>query len=241
MADPSVASGFPRIHRPPSHPGRGLFVTLEGGDGAGKTTLIQGLSRHLAAEGHRLTVTREPGGTEGAEAIRHLLITGSGDRWEPLAEVLLLYAARLDHVRRVILPALAAGGIVLCDRFADSTLAYQGYGHGLDHEVIATVRRQTLGDFGPDQTLILDLSPEQGLERTSTRRGDEHRFEQMERAFHERLRQGFLSIAANEPQRCSVIDATQAAESVLQQALAVLAPHLPVPAGAAGAVPRPPA
>lgn len=234
MTPPSLPVTSPASLRPdgqtvPVHPGQGLFLTLEGGDGAGKTTLIQGLSRHLAGQGHQITVTREPGGTEGAEAVRHLLLTGSGDRWEAMAEVLLLYAARLDHVRRVIVPALGAGHVVICDRFADSTLAYQGYGHGLALDRIRQIHDLTLGGFGPDCTLVLDLDPTTGLARTAGRSGQEHRFERLDVSFHARLRQGFLEIAAGAPQRCTILDASQPAEAVLRAALAALDSRLPRP------------
>lgn len=151
--------------------------------------------------------TREPGGSAGAETIRRLLLDGSDARWDAVSEALLLYAARRDHVERLIFPALQRGIWVLCDRFADSTTAYQGHGRGLPLHDLRALHRLALGDFAPDLTLILDLPVEQGLARAAARAGSPDRFERLDRAFHERLRDGFRRIAAAEPQRCSLIDA----------------------------------
>lgn len=185
----------------------GKFITFEGGEGAGKSTHVARLAERLRAGGHEVAVTREPGGTPGAEEIRALLVTGDAGRWTPLAEALLHYAAREDHLARVVRPALARGDWVICDRFADSTMAYQGYGHGLGPEPIDALYRLVVGDSGPDLTLILDLPVEQGLARIGDRDGDEHRYESMDHEFHERMRRGFLDIAARAPERCVVIDA----------------------------------
>ena len=185
----------------------GRFITLEGGEGAGKSTQIRRLAAALRGAGLDVVETREPGGSPGAEEIRRLLTTGEPARWSPMAETLLHFAARADHVRRTIRPALAAGRWVCCDRFADSTMAYQGYGHGIDRGFIARLAGAVLGDLQPDLTLVFDLPVEQGLARAAARAGQEDRYEKMDRSFHEALRRGFLDIAAQYPQRCVVIDA----------------------------------
>ena len=159
--------------------------------------------------------TREPGGSPGAEAIRRLLLDGDSERWDAAGEALLLYAARRDHVARTIRPALVAGTWVVCDRFTDSTIAYQGYGRGLPLADLAALQRFALDGFAPDLTLILDLPVETGLRRAAARAGAADRFERLDRDFHQRLRDGFRIIAASEPQRCTMIDA--AAEVVAVQ------------------------
>ena len=184
------------------------FVTLEGGEGAGKSTQARRLAAALRQAGHEVVETREPGGSPGAEEIRRLLTTGEIGRWSPMAETLLNYAARADHVRRRILPALAEGRWVVSDRFADSTMAYQGYGHGVDRGFIAGLATAVLGELKPDLTLVFDLPVEQGLSRARRRKGREDRYERMDKAFHEALRRGFLAIAAAEPARCALIDAS---------------------------------
>jgi dTMP kinase len=183
------------------------FITLEGGEGAGKTTQGRRLAAALRAGGVDVVETREPGGSPGAEEIRRLLTTGEPDRWSPMAETLLHFAARSDHIRRTIRPALNSGRWVYCDRFADSTMAYQGYGHGIDRGFIARLAGAVLGDLRPDLTLVFDLPVEQGLARAAGRTSHEDRYEKMDRKFHETLRRGFLDIAAKDPQRCVVIDA----------------------------------
>lgn len=184
------------------------FVTLEGGEGAGKSTQARRLAAALRQAGLAAVETREPGGSPGAEEIRRLLTTGEVGRWSPMAETLLNYAARADHIRRKINPALAAGQWVISDRFADSTMAYQGYGHGVDRGFITRLATAVLGDLKPDLTLVFDLPVEQGLSRTRQRKGGEDRYERMNRDFHEALRQGYLAIARAEPGRCAVIDAS---------------------------------
>ncbi|MBT5455527.1 MAG: dTMP kinase [Rhodospirillaceae bacterium] len=193
---------------------RGRFITLEGGEGAGKSTQIALLVSHLQSLGHETIETREPGGSPGAEKIRDLLINGPTDRWDGVTEALLHFAARREHVQKTILPSLERGAWVLCDRFADSTLAYQGYGHGVDHGFIQTLYRETVGDLEPDLTLILDIPVEQGLKRADTRGSGGTRYERMDQAFHTRLREGFLDIARRNPQRCTVIDATASIDQV---------------------------
>ena len=186
---------------------RGRLVTIEGGEGAGKSTQAGLLVAALARAGIAVERTREPGGSAGAEAIRRLLLEGDNERWDAIGEALLLTAARADHVTRLIVPALERGSWVVCDRFADSMLAYQGYGRGLPFADLAALHRFALGDFAPDLTLILDLPVAEGLARAARRVGDADRFERLDAAFHERLRQGFRAIAADNPARCVVIDA----------------------------------
>jgi dTMP kinase len=180
----------------------------------------------LAAAGIGVQRTREPGGSEGAEAIRRLLLDGATERWDAVGEALLLYAARRDHVVRLIEPALAQGRWVVCDRFADSTLAYQGYGRGLPLTDLVALQRFALGDFAPDLTLILDLPVAEGLARAARRSGNADRFERLEIAFHERLRLGFRQIAADNPQRCLLIDADGDQGSVHRAVLAAVAQRL---------------
>jgi dTMP kinase len=193
---------------------RGRFITFEGGEGAGKSTQVRQLAARLKAAGREVVATREPGGSPGAEAIRALLVQGEADRWSALTETLLMYAARRDHIERVIAPALARGAWVICDRFADSTRAYQGAAGGADPALIRTLETAILGENRPDLTLILDLPVAEGLARASGRGDAEGRFEAKGQAFHERLRQAFLEIARAEPRRCAVIDAARSPDEV---------------------------
>ncbi len=192
----------------------GRFITFEGGEGGGKSTQLRRLAETLTATGVEVVSTREPGGSTGAEAIRGLLVSGEADRWSPMTETLLMYAARRDHLERIIRPALARGAWVLCDRFADSTRAYQGVAGATPPDLIATLEAHVVGDTWPHLTLILDLPVEIGLGRAAARAGAETRFESKGEAFHGRLRQAFLDIATAEPERCVVIDATQDLEAV---------------------------
>ena len=193
---------------------RGRFITFEGGEGAGKSTQVKRLAERLAMGGREVITTREPGGSPGAESIRDLVLRGDADRWSPVTETLLMYAARRDHVERVIRPALARGAWVVCDRFADSTRAYQGAAGGTDPALIAALETYILEDVRPDLTLVFDLSPQTGLARAHARAGAEMRFESKGVAFHQRLRDGFRAIAAAEPDRCAVIDAEAAMDAV---------------------------
>ena len=186
---------------------RGRFITIEGGEGAGKSTQLRRLAADLAARGIDCLVTREPGGTEGAEAIRELIVHGPPERWRPLAELYLFLAAREDHLHRAILPALEQGRWVLCDRFADSTRVYQGWAGGLGLDLVDRLQAPLLGDHRPDMTLILDLPVELGLARCAAR-GAMARFEAKGAAFHERVRAGFHRVAELEPERFAVIDAS---------------------------------
>ena len=192
---------------------RGFFISFEGGKGAGKSTQIRRLAERLEAAGHDVVVTREPGGSPGAEAIRELLVNGAADRWSSVTETLLMYAARRDHVERVIRPALAGGKVVLCDRFADSTRAYQGAGGDAPASLIASLEEHVLNGTVPILTLILDLPAQIGLQRAEAR-GGAARFESKGLEFHERLRAGYLEIARREPERCVVIDADAEMDAV---------------------------
>ena len=219
--------------------GRGKFITIEGGEGAGKTTQLGLLTKALGACGIPVQATREPGGSPGAEAIRRLLLEGERERWDAVSESLLLIAARRDHVTRLIAPSLARGVWVASDRFADSTLAYQGFGKGVTLSQLLALHRFALGDFAPDLTLILDLPVEVGLARAAARSSAD-RFERLDHDIHERLRQGFRQIAADNPARCVLIDASGDPQMVHAAILStierrfemVLAPHPgPAPTG----------
>ena len=190
------------------------FITLEGGEGAGKSTQAKRLAARLEARNIYCIVTREPGGSPGAEEIRKLVVEGAPGRWDVLTETLLLYAARADHVAQTIAPAMVQGRWVISDRFADSTFVYQGIGRGLEEEKIASIGQAVLGPFAPDLTLVLDLPVDAGLKRAHSRAGKETRFEQFDVAFHQRLRDGFLELTVREPQRCVLIDATGTTDEV---------------------------
>lgn len=199
---------------------RGRFISFEGGEGVGKSTQVKFLRDQLTAKGIDVILTREPGGAPGAEEIRQLLLTGEPDKWTPMTEVLLFYAARVDHLKRKVLPALDSGKWVISDRYADSTFAYQGAGHGLGAAVIQEIHRIATDDFWPDMTILLDAEPEQGLGRAHMREAAlsedkrEDRFEKMEGSYHHRLRQAFLDIAGQNPDRYQVISAEGAIEQV---------------------------
>lgn len=193
---------------------RGKFISFEGGEGAGKSTQARMLRDQLLSRGRSVLLTREPGGSPGAEEIRKLLVEGEPERWAPLAETLLFIAARADHVARLIAPALAAGTWVISDRFADSTFVYQGVARGLGIETVRHLQRAALGDFAPDLTLLLDIDPDAGLARAGRRGQGENRFERFDAGFHARLRDGFLRIAEGEPARCAVIDGSRGTDAI---------------------------
>jgi dTMP kinase len=207
---------------------QGRFITFEGGEGAGKSTQLKRFVTRLQTAGREVVATREPGGSPGAEGIRELVLKGNADRWSPVTETLLMYAARRDHVERVIRPALSRGAWVVCDRFADSTRAYQGAAGGTDPALIAALETYILEGTRPDLTLIFDLPVEVGLERAQVRAGTEMRFESKGQAFHERLREGFLAIAEAEPGRCAVIDATGDLDEVEARVWAAVDARLPM-------------
>jgi len=194
--------------------GRGRFITFEGGEGAGKSTQLALLAAHMEMRGIPVVRTREPGGTPGAEAIRDLLVTGAANRWDPLTETLLFTAARRDHVRRRIEPALAAGTWVLCDRFIDSTLAYQSLGGAVAAHDIVALHDLATGGLWPDLTLLIDLDPAVGLARAAARGDGENRYEAKGLEFHTALRERFLSLAQAHASRIVRIDAARLAETV---------------------------
>ncbi len=196
---------------------RGLFISFEGGEGTGKSTQAALLAERLRGLGRHVVRTREPGGSPGAEAIRGLLVNGAADRWSARSEALLMYAARSDHLERVIEPALGAGAIVISDRFADSTTAYQGAGGGADAAFIAAMEKGVVGNTKPDLTLILDLDVAAGLARAAARANGGARFEAKGADFHERLRQAFRDLARREPGRCRLVDASPPPEAVAKQ------------------------
>lgn len=201
---------------------KGIFITFEGGEGAGKSTQIKLLRDYLSDRYQRnIILTREPGGSVGAEEIRSLLLKGQESRWDKLSELLLFSAARRDHLVKIIWPAMERGDIILSDRFADSTIAYQCFGYGYDETMYQHVNmlyQMIAGDFKPNLTFILDLDVETGLMRSRKRAGnDEQRFEDMQLTFHQNLRNGFLTIAHQNPSQYAVIDASQSIENIHSQ------------------------
>ena len=223
---------------PTTPPLRGRFVSFEGGEGAGKSTQIKILADRLEAEGKRVIVTREPGGSPGAEIIRHVVLSGMGKLLGPEAETLLFAAARDDHVRTVIQPALNQGAWVLCDRFADSTRAYQGSLGRVPAGLINAMQRVTIGNLKPDLTIILDLPVEIGLQRAAVRRGTgtPDRFEGEQLSFHQGLREAYRKIAAEEPARCVLIDANFDPDTVADRVWTALRERLlPTPASVVSA------
>jgi len=200
---------------------RGLFLTLEGAEGVGKSTNIAFITEYLEQRGIEYVLTREPGGTQLAEKIRDLLLAVHEESMSELTELLLVFAARAQHLDKVIEPALAAGKWVVCDRFTDATFAYQGAGRGLSVQRIGQLQSMVQGELRPDLTIILDLDPEIGLARASNR-GELDRFEQEKQSFFRSVRQGYLDIAQSEPERCTVIDASKPLEDVKLELLAAL-------------------
>lgn len=204
-----------------------MFVTLEGMEGAGKSTLQKGLAEQLAAMGHCVHMTREPGGCALGKTLRHILLDTASDV-NPEAELFLFLADRAQHVHEGIRPALAAKNIVLCDRFADSTIVYQGYGRGFDVDLLQRLNNLAIGGLWPDMTFIVDVPPHTGLDRARSRNAaagltsDEGRFEAEDLAFHTRIRDGFLDWASRNAKRCTVLDGTLPPEALLQNAMQVL-------------------
>jgi dTMP kinase len=194
----------------------GRFITLEGGEGTGKSTQAKRLAETLRAHNIECVVTREPGGSPGAEEIRKLLVEGAPGRWDAVTETLLLFAGRADHIARTIKPALASGKWVISDRFTDSTYAYQGAGRGLDRETIRRIEAASTNAFKPELTLVLDLPPETGLARAGARNTLETRFEGFDLGFHIKLREAFREIVQREPDRCAFIDATGTEDKVAE-------------------------
>jgi dTMP kinase len=206
------------------NPKRGRFITFEGGEGAGKSTQITRLADNLAGRGVRALVTREPGGSPGAEIVRHLVLSGVGKVLGASGEALLFAAARDDHVHSVIAPALKQGQWVLCDRFTDSTRVYQGKLGAADINLIRAMERVTIGELQPDLTIILDVPAEVGLARAAERRGKEapDRFEAEDINFHRRLRDAYRQVAIEEPNRCVLIDATQDVDAIARRVWSVV-------------------
>jgi dTMP kinase len=202
---------------------QGVFITIEGGEGAGKSTQIARLADRLRAAGHEVLTTREPGGTPGAEAIRALMLDPAR-HFAPLADTLLVFAARADHVAAVIRPALERGAVVLCDRFTDSTMAYQGYGLGVGRTTIATL--ETMIDLTPDLTLILDLPEPVARARLARRGSATDRYEQFDAEFAARVAAGFRAIAATAPERCVVVDAASGIEEITDALAALIRARL---------------
>ena len=210
---------------------KGFFITLEGGEGTGKSTQVAALAAFLEDKGLDVVVTREPGGTPEGEAIRNLFTQRTDDmEWSPMAECLLMFAARSMHIEKTIKPAMHAGKVVICDRFTDSTRAYQGYGHGLDLSDIEIIRDISIQSFAPDLTFILDMPVEIGLARAKGRLADdgtgEDRFENMALDFHNRMRDGFLDIASKHRERCVVVNAGREIDEISKELRDVTAERL---------------
>ena len=215
--------------KPPARAaGRGRFITLEGGEGAGKSTQAERLAEHLNSLGLGVLLTREPGGSPGAEIIRQVLLSGAAKPLGAETEAVLFAAAREDHVKYAIEPALAAGKWVVCDRFADSTRVYQGALGKVDARFIRGLERISIGELVPDITLILDLPVEKGLKRQAERRGDAEpdRFEAEDPEFHHRLRGAYLALARQEPERCVIIDADRSIRKIAKEIWSVVESRL---------------
>ena len=223
----------------PSHPQRGRFITLEGLDGCGKSTQLEKLAAVLRADGFRVLTTREPGGTPAGEKIRNLLLDSATSGLSPVAELALMFASRAQHIREVIQPALDAGQIVLCDRFTDSTEAYQGGGRKLGSERVLAMHRILCGDLQPELTILMDSSVTASVERARRRNvarsaeSDENRFEQESRAFFTRVRAAYLAIAERELQRVVVVDARGTPEETHRQIVDIVRRRLKLAARSA--------
>jgi len=203
----------------------GRFISFEGGEGSGKSTQAHLLAEYLSLSGAEVVLTREPGGTSGAEAIRGLLVSGDPDRWTPWSEACLVNAARADHVARVIRPALVRGAWVICDRYVDSTRAYQGAGKGISDKALLALHDEVTDNLWPALTLVLRLPPEAGLARAEARAGHETRFEAHDAAFHAAIAGFFQALPDHEPARCVAIDAQGRPETVAARIRAVVEAH----------------
>lgn len=213
----------------------GKFITFEGGEGAGKTTQAQLLADALEKAGIETLQTREPGGTFGAEAIRDLVLEGTSDRWSGMTELLLMYAARLDHVEKLIKPALERGVWVISDRFADSSLAYQGYARGLNIDLVKSLHATVMEGFEPDITILFDMDPVLAQKRVETRGEDLTRFDAEDLDFHKTLRSAFLEIANDNPDRVKTVDADGSRSNVQNRILFAVTKQFPELAGKLGA------
>ncbi|MBR1778868.1 MAG: dTMP kinase [Alphaproteobacteria bacterium] len=206
-----------------------FFITFEGGEGAGKSTQAKLLAEFLEGGGFPCQLTREPGGSAGAEEIRNLVVKGDVARWDVMTEALLMFAARRDHLIKTVWPALKEGKTVICDRFSDSTMAYQGFGYadrGLGQETIEKMYQIVVGDFKPDLTIILDMPVESGVSRALKRDANVNRYEKMGLDFHHNLREAFLKIEKNEPDRCVVINADRSIEEISSDIISVVRARL---------------
>lgn len=200
-----------------SNPHKGKFITLEGGEGAGKSTQAELLKQRLTDRGISVLTTREPGGSPGAELIRQLLVSGEVKRWDAVTETLLMNAARRDHLVAKIIPALEAGTWVICDRFSDSTIAYQGYGNGVPIPYLNSIYELVAGELTPDLTFVFDLDPRLGIDRAKARGGKEDRYERMPMEFHDRVREGFRRLAQTDLNRYILVDASLDPNTIEQQ------------------------
>ena len=215
-------------------PKQGLFVTFEGGEGTGKSTQIRLLADRLRRRGVDVLVTREPGGSPGAEAVRHVILSGAAEEYGTRMEAVLFAAARNDHVEEIIRPALASGAVVLCDRFMDSSRVYQGITGNLEPEFVKNLERVAVNGVIPDCTIILDISAAEGLRRARLRSGEApgaeepDRFEKEELGTHEKRREAFLDIAEADPLRCRVVDASGTAEEIAEKVFTIVDPLLPI-------------
>ena len=225
-----MSANTPKDKFPYGRPKQGLFITLEGGEGSGKSTQIRALQNWLSEVMPKteLVISREPGGTPSAEAIRQLLVTGAADSMTAKTEALLMLASRVEHIERLIAPALARGAIVICDRFSDSSFVYQTIAdNSFDVGVLRDLHHASIGDFVPDITFLLDLAPEEGLTRAGSRDEQiEARFESKGLAFHKQVSASYKALAANESNRFSVIDATQSEDEIFALIQSHLTPHL---------------
>ena len=208
---------------------KNFFITFEGGEGTGKSTQAKLLADFLQKKGQICVLTREPGGSVGAEEIRNLVVKGDVARWDVMTEALLMFAARRDHLVKTVWPALKEGKTVICDRFADSTMAYQGFGYadrGLGQETVGQLYRIVVGDFKPDLTIILDMPVETGVARAVKRDANTNRYEKMGLDFHRNLRNAFLEIEKKEPERCVAIDASRTVEEISADIVSVVRSRL---------------
>lgn len=203
----------------------GRFITLEGGEGAGKSTLAQNLKKNFEKISQQVMLTREPGGTPKGEEMRKVLLGGAANKLGPMGEAVLFASARDEHLNQIIRPALSQGHIVICDRFSDSTRAYQGYVGGVERAVIERLDYVVVGDTQPDVTFIIDVPAEKGLSRVKSRAGQMDRFESEALSFHRKLRAAYFDIAHRFPERCIILDGEQSPETVLDKAWAALAQH----------------
>jgi dTMP kinase len=204
---------------------RGKFISFEGGEGAGKSTQIKALQDYIEKKGKSVVLTREPGGTPNAEQLRDLVVSGEPGRWSPLEEMLIMYTARSELVRTLIRPCLKQGKWVVTDRFADSTMVYQGYAGGVPKTRIRKLHKLILGSFQPDLTLILDVPAQSGMARVSARADEISRFEKHPPNYYEKIRKGYLKIARKNPKRCVVIDGTQSIAKVSQDIQSAVEAH----------------